>query len=265
MARLARRDVAMTGEVVDARLEPANEKHMYYCVKNKCKARMYAYALGNTNARFVSYDKNDHVSISCMCNEFDYNPNSHDEKLFDIVECAGHICGKGNESKTMSHHKRDGLHVKMENNVLTPIRTVNELYLQFCVTGLGNKYNGYLIDDYFACRDNYVVKSKGFEGFQLVETSFFKYRSYTKYMDFNFPPFNAVTRDAVVHIRLDFGDEKRAYRYYMQHFMDKTTKKPKKNIHNKLIVVAGIWEKVDNDDVVAMCKINNINQLKFYD
>ncbi len=266
MAKEARKDEPLVGTIVEAIKEPANEKHDYYCKCDGCSAHMYAYALGQTNARFVSYNKFEHVSISCIPVEMEFDPTAHSEELFDMDTYIMNVCGevkhidRGARIPTSTEHR----HVHIKTKPLTAINTTNDLYLQFCHAGLEASYNGYSVNEFFACRNNYEEKSHGFTGFQLVEASFYKYHPYTQYMDFNFTPYGKITFEPV-HIRLDFGDKDKAFGFYKQHFADKKTWKPKKGVYTRLIVIAGVWEKLNSSDIISICKINKLTQIKFYD
>lgn len=251
---------------VDAKTLPQYCKnHDFQCLTDGCEARLYSYDIGGLRARFVSYNKFDHISTACIASELEYNPHSYAQHLFDLDKFINNLCSQHDvlNHAPVNHEMRNGI-IRIHNRHQTAISTLGELYSQCCVTGLGNYYNGYLIDDIFASRDNYAVKSLGFTGFHVVETSFYKYIPYTSQMDFNYTPFGLITTTPV-HVRISFSSADIAYKYYCRHFMDKTTKKAKAGIHRNLIVIGGVWEASNLSDCIAVCNIASQRQIKFID
>lgn len=62
-------------------------------------------------------------------------------------------------------HHRDGRPKNINSQGQTPIRTLGKIYAMCSSIGVEGTYNGIRINDFFACRDNYAEKSKGFTVF----------------------------------------------------------------------------------------------------
>ena len=249
------------GDIVYAHDLVFNDKvRSYFCKTKGCPARMYAYGLGGENARFNSFDINEHISSACIGRELDFDAHTYDEELFSLGNLA-----KSLQNPVASHRSttyRSTSPKIITNKPVTAINTISALYAMACQRGITGTYNKIPIDSFFACRDNFAAKSKGFCGFYIVETSFYKFEAYTPYMIFNYPPFNYYSRKPV-HVRLKFKDEKAMYHFYREHFYDDTTHKTKKNACKRLVIIAGEWRGSLDPSCIAECDIVKASQFKF--
>lgn len=255
MADSAKRG-SITGPIVYAKDLYASDRHgIYYCTTNGCRARMYAYAPESNRARFNSYDITQHISTSCIMRELEYNPHKNREDLFDLDDFINNNCAPPVRNEHGTHTGNAG-HMRIENREETPINTIYELYTQCLVTGLNNTYNGYSINDILACRDNFSFKSTGFENFHLVETTYYRYEAHSIHMYFNYPTF-IPGKSQPPHVRVNFSDSDKAYRFYLRHFAGR------KGSYKRLIIIGGVWRKSDNPNYICECNIYKQSQIKF--
>lgn len=250
--------------VVAKKLVASDGGKNFCCSTLNCKARMYGYALGSNNARFNSYNINDHISAKCIGREMRFNPHNYAEELFSLENIVADLENednhRGNYQGYKPHSGAEGS-IDIDNQSKTSLRTTGGLYTMCSNIGVDGTYNGISINDFFACRDNYAEKSRGFTGLHVVEASFYKYENKTPNMIFNYTPYNVVTNEPV-HLRVIFGDSKTMFKFFERHFRDNKTGKVKQGARRRLVVIMGVWHKCD-DDCIAECRITKLSQFKF--
>lgn len=248
-----------TDEKVNAEdLSSQYQSHKFCCITNGCFARMYGYALGSHNARFNSYNINEHISSSCIGRDLNFNPHQYVEEMFNIDEIEAFYNSKTSNSNSERDYNNDSKPVIINNKDKTSFRSLNALYAIFSNIGVNGYYNGVPINNHFACRDNYDEKKDGFTGFHVVETSFYKIIPYTSYILFNFTPYGSITRFPA-HILIEFEDNKKMYAFYKKHFYNKQA-------HKRLVIICGTWFKDTTvEDEICRCNIYKMSQFKFID
>lgn len=244
------------------KLSAADSGKAYCCVTKKCTARMYGYSLGGHNARFNSYDINEHISSSCIGRELHFNDHLYDEDLFSLEEITADLENATVPQPRHNHtvHGKDP--VNIDNRDRTALRTTGAIYSMCCHIGVDGTYNEIPINTFFACRDNYAEKSNGFTGLHVVEASFYKFIANSPIMIFNYTPYGLITNNPA-HIRIVFRDVKAMYKFYRTHFADKQTHKLKSGVRKRLVVIMGVWRETDDPDCIAECDIVKLSQFKF--
>lgn len=227
----------------------------YFCTTNGCNARMHTYALETPNARFSSYKRADHVSISCFKGEVQYDTFQYVENLFVRDDFFANLTRDpgtnqfGNVDRTGQGNQVQ----QILNGSQGPINTLRMAYAMCCNVGIGGQYNGIPINDMLACRDNFDQKRNGFNGGYILEGSFYKYDSDEHFIDFNYPQYGAL--DDNVHVKLIFKDKSSVYNFYSRHIKNRD--------HTDMIIVGGIWEPCPDEGYIAQCEIRSVGR-QFY-
>ncbi len=265
MARYANIDDA-NGKRVDSHvLKPEDlHGHTFYCITENCEAGLFGYAIGGTNARFNSFCVNEHISSKCIGRDLEFDENQTSEQLFDLNMFSQNLCRVPNRSNENLNHPNQNIDISpivVKNHPVTPVNTLYGIYFVCSKRGVNGLYNDIPINDFFACRDNYDEKHNGFDGFYIVETSFYHIIPYTKSMLFFY---SSPHNDESVILRINFLSNEVMFDYYRRHFMNKETGKLHPNAHNRLIVVGGEWKRCNKDDeCICECDIMNLRQLRF--
>lgn len=255
---------SINGKKVFAKNLVANDStHDFYCATENCHARMYGYALGSPNARFNSYNINEHISSACIGRELEFNDHDYAENLFSLESFAAQYEGNAKAMGSSKTNRSTGIGpISISNRSKTAINTIGSLYAMCCKRGINGTYNDIPISSFFACRDNYEDKSKGFTGFHIVEASFYKFEKDSPYMVFNYPPYGS-SKGMPAHICLIFANNKEMFKFYRSHFRDTKTMKAKTDSHTRLIVVGGLWRESSRFDCIAECNIVKQTQFRF--
>lgn len=112
-------------------------------------------------------------------------------------------------------------------------------------------YSGIYINDILACRHNFDLYYHGFEGFKIVEVTYYKKVYRESALLFNYPCYDNRKK---VHklVRVNFEDSKECWKYYNDF---------KESNHKEPMILAGIWKKTNNPNCICECTFYHKNQL----
>lgn len=241
------------GPVVEAKkLTIGDTKKSFFCSTNGCCARMLLVSGMTDHAHFRSYSIYDHKFDQCILNSLNFNSSKYSERAFNLDNAIRYIVGP---AETLNIHKKRGGNtrspkgVSIGGNQQMPIRTLKELYAQCLDTGVRGTYAGIYISDILACKHNFDRYSDGFEGFKIVEVTYYRKVYGEPALLFNYPCYSRGVHKVV---RLNFQDEQTAWDYYNRF---------KNSNHKEPLILAGIWEKVDNAEYICECTFYKKSQI----
>lgn len=222
----------------------------FFCSTEKCYAEMILVNAANPLAAyFRSKDKSKHISNMCIKNSIQFYDSDYDESRFDLDFAFESMIGgkqriKRGTTGSSTGNVGGGKHLR--------IHTLPKLYAMCISKSKKDKYNGILIDDLLVDDENYEKYSKGIFGKKIVETS--KYHKVKDEFAFimNYPAEN-FGKDSWV--KIIFKDEDMFWEQY---------KKLKESKHIEPIIIAGNWDKADEEaEYHSQCIIQNRNQIYY--
>lgn len=220
------------GSPVDAnKVEIENRNAKFLCCTESCNAEMILCKAGTEEAYFRSRKKQDHISAKCIKNSMVFNSNTYDEALFDINFAFESMLGRNHTIQTIDRGDTGFRKGVVGGHRRLRIHTLPILYAMCISKDKRGTYNGVLIDDIFADKDNYQRYSNGIEGFKIVETSFYYFTDAEKSITLNYP-LNNKGLNSWVKIRFE---EEALYKSQKS--------KLYKSLHIEPIIIAGEWIK----------------------
>lgn len=242
------------GTIVNAKkLTLEQTKKCFFCRTKECTAKMILVSRMTDRAHFRSHRIGDHKFDKCIVDSLNFDKSAYSEEAFDLDYAIEYIVGQG---KSINIHNNN--RVERRTNVRDiniggssnmPIRTLKELYAQCLDTGVGGTYGGVAVNDMLACRRNFEIHRNGFEGFKIVEVTYYKKVYNEPALLFNYPYYD---RGVNTVVRVNFLDSQKAWNYY---------NKFKGSNHREPMVIAGIWEKCNNSEAICECVFYRRNQL----
>ena len=221
-----------TGSPVDAnKVGIENRDTKFICCTENCNAEMILCKAGTEDAYFRSRKKQDHVSANCIKSSIFFNPDKYDEALFDIGFAFESMLGQNHTIQTINRGEIGVRRGVVGGHRRIRIHTLPILYAMCISKDKNETYNGVLIDDIFADKDNYQRYSNGIEGFKIVETSFYSFTDAEKSITLNYP-INNKGMNSWVKIRFE---EEALYK--------SQKRKLYKSLHIEPIIIAGGWTK----------------------
>ncbi len=181
------------GAIVKAdKLTLKETEQCFYCSTTGCDARMMLVSRMTEHAHFRSYHIRDHKFDQCIVKSLSFDSSKYSEKSFNLNDAIKHIVGSDNP---LNIHKRNNsvlYHSSTKHSTIggtqdMPIHTLKELYAQCLDTGIKGTYAGICINDILACRHNFNIYRNGFEGFKIVEVTYYKKVYNEPALLFNYP------------------------------------------------------------------------------
>ena len=201
----------------------------FYCPNPDCDAYLYICSVDGLKNAYFSADQKGHGHIEgCFyAKQNSFNPNKYDESVFDFENLINNLMqnNQENSSKTSKTSNKKSDTVKP-----CSIRTIRQLYDICKSKPVDSYYNNIQIRNMLLDNRSISSYTKGIWKNKLVEATL-----KPSFYDKNLHEFYLSVGEYKLILKLDGNDE--LFRYIRDTFF-----------HNqdKLIVIAGYWEKGDN-------------------
>ena len=239
---------SINGKIVYANEVQLKDIHQkFYCATPGCSAEMTLVQGGDIQNAYFRRVKSSppHTSIYCTRCSIRFEVSQYDEKKFNIDTAFNYILGQGSSFQRGDTGNKTG----RKGGGKPGIRTLGNLYYLCINKSKNDYYNGILIDDILADKENYSRYCNNLKGNLLVECSFYKKVMNEPILLFNYPSDFKKTHNIV---EVHFADQQMCWDYYW---------KCRECSHIEPIVIAGNWETIfHKGKYVSKCQINSSRQ-----
>lgn len=225
-------------------------KDTYYCVTPDCPALMTIVKAGNIKEAYFRRIPSSpyHISSDCVRCSLIFEESKYDERKFNVDDAFGWFY----ESPIPRFENKTGLKEGHVGGKSLKLRTLGNIYKMCVSKNKTDTYNGILIDDLFADKENFERYRNGLIGNKIVECSYWTKVYNKSALLFNYP--TDFTQPHII-LRVNFSDEDMCWKYF---------NKFKGCHHTEPIAIAGEWTITpENSNYQFECTIVSSRQIHY--